>query len=279
MAGSLYGIGGDHINKTTMSVPEMRRMLGLGKTDSYWLVHQGFFKTILVNGKMRVVIESFEYWYARQFKHRKVTGEEPGSKLREETFSAREIADMLGISKQQANILVRQAQLPFTKVHNQFQIPKDAFVKWYASQSHYVRKQEKAAALDGNYLSLPQMGRKLGRDRRFANSIIRSRSGQRMLETVRVGSHWYVEAGSFKRWLNNQTKYRLVAVPKRLIQLRRPKNPAYYTVEEVCRFYGLRHSELYEKLASGDIPAIRTGKSWRIKRNEFDDLMTGRREE
>ena len=26
--------------KTTMSVPEMRRMLGLRKTDSYWLVHK-----------------------------------------------------------------------------------------------------------------------------------------------------------------------------------------------------------------------------------------------
>lgn len=279
MAGSLYGIGGDHINKTTMSVPEMRRMLGLGKTDSYWLVHQGFFKTILVNGKMRVVIESFEYWYARQFKHRKVTGEEPGSKLREETFSAREIADMLGISKQQANILVRQAQLPFTRVHNQFQIPKDAFDKWYASQSHYVRKQEKAAALDGNYLSLPQMGRKLGRDRRIARSIVRSKLGQQLLKTVRIGGNCYVEAGSFQRWLDSQTKYRLTPVRTRTIQLRKPKNPAYYTVEEVCRFYGFRHAELYEKLARGDIPALRIGTKWRIKRKEFDELLTGRSEE
>ena len=145
-----------------MSVPEMRRMLGLGKTDSYWLVHQGFFETILVNGKMRVVIDSFEEWYARQFKHRKVTGEEPGSKLREETLSAREIADLLGISKQQANVLVRKAHLPFIKVHCQFQVPKDAFDKWYASQNHFVKIKEKAAALNGNYLTIPQIGRKLG---------------------------------------------------------------------------------------------------------------------
>lgn len=279
MAGSLNGIEGEGINKTTMSVPEMRRMLGLGKTDSYWLVHQGFFETILVNGKMRVVIESFEYWYARQFKHRKVTGEEPGSKLREETYSAREIADMLGISKQQANVLVRKARLPFTKVHCQFQIPKDAFERWYSSQSHYVRTQEKATALDGNYLSLPQMGRKLGRDRRLAQSIVKSRFGQRILKTVRVGSHCYVEAGSFQRWLNGQTKYRLVPVRTHTVQLRKPKNPAYYTVEEVCRFYGLRHAEFYEKLARGDIPALRIGTKWRIKRKEFDELLTGRSEE
>ena len=279
MAGSLYGIEGDRIDKTTMSVPEMRRMLGLGKTDSYWLVHQGFFETILVNGKMRVVIDSFEEWYARQFKHRKVTGEEPGIKLREETLSAREIADLLGISKQQANVLVRKADLPFIKVHSQFQVPKDAFDKWYASQTHYVRKKEKAAALTGSYMTIPQMGRKLGVTRNNAHSIVKSRSGRRLLETVRVGDLSYVEAGSFNRWLDSQSKYRLASIEERVIQLRKPKNPAYYTVEEICRFYGLRHSELYEKLASGDIPAIRTGKTWRIKRHEFDEILTGRRKD
>ena len=84
-----------------MSVAEMKRLLGLGKTDSYWLCHQGFFETVLINGKMRVVIDSFEQWYAMQTKHRKVTGEEPGTRLREETLSAKEIADLLGICTQQ----------------------------------------------------------------------------------------------------------------------------------------------------------------------------------
>lgn len=36
----------DEKKRTTMSVPEMRRMLGLGKTDSYWLVHRQCFETI-----------------------------------------------------------------------------------------------------------------------------------------------------------------------------------------------------------------------------------------
>ena len=40
--------------KTTMSVPEMRRMLGLRKTDSYWLVHK----------------QCFEHWYANQVKYK-----------------------------------------------------------------------------------------------------------------------------------------------------------------------------------------------------------------
>lgn len=63
--------------KTTMSVPEMRRMLGLRKTDSYWLVHKQCFETVMVKGKMRIVIDSFERWYANQVKYKKVDGPPP----------------------------------------------------------------------------------------------------------------------------------------------------------------------------------------------------------
>ena len=40
--------------KTSMSVPEMGKMLGLGKVESYWLVKKNYFKTIQVAGRMRV---------------------------------------------------------------------------------------------------------------------------------------------------------------------------------------------------------------------------------
>lgn len=58
-------------NKKSMSVPEMRRMLGLGKTASYWLVKKGFFQTIIAGGKMRVMIDSFEAWYSSQTHYKK----------------------------------------------------------------------------------------------------------------------------------------------------------------------------------------------------------------
>ena len=51
--------------RTSMSVPEMGRMLGLGKTESYWLIKKNYFKTILVGNTMRVMIDSFEEWYAK----------------------------------------------------------------------------------------------------------------------------------------------------------------------------------------------------------------------
>lgn len=69
----LYGKAEPATAKTTMSVREMQHLLGLGKTDSYWLLHKNFFEVILINDKMRIVISSFEKWYANQVKYHMIT--------------------------------------------------------------------------------------------------------------------------------------------------------------------------------------------------------------
>lgn len=84
--------------RKTMTVPQMRKMLGLKKTESYWLVHRNFFKTDIVNGHMMIDVESFEKWYANQVKHRKVDSPEPGAELTSMSYSFSEVAKMLGVS-------------------------------------------------------------------------------------------------------------------------------------------------------------------------------------
>ena len=64
------------MKKKSMSVMEMGRMLGLKKTNSYWLVKKGFFETIMVAGKMRVLVDSFESWYKNQTHYKKVPNAE-----------------------------------------------------------------------------------------------------------------------------------------------------------------------------------------------------------
>lgn len=81
-----------------MTVHERGDLLGLQKTDRYWLVKKGFFKIKTILGKMWVDIESFEKWYANQVKYKKVTGEEPGLELKEWSYSPQELADLLRIS-------------------------------------------------------------------------------------------------------------------------------------------------------------------------------------
>lgn len=85
------------MNKTSMSVREMGNMLGLCKTESYWLVKKKVFEVREVAGTMRVMIESFEDWYAGQLHYKKLNGELPGSKLAESTLSIAEVAKRMNL--------------------------------------------------------------------------------------------------------------------------------------------------------------------------------------
>lgn len=62
-----------------MSVMDMGRLLGLKKTDSYYVANKGWFEIILVGGKKRVRIDSFEEWYQSQTHYKKQTEERNGS--------------------------------------------------------------------------------------------------------------------------------------------------------------------------------------------------------
>ena len=46
--------------RTSMSVMEMGKLLGLGKTESYYLVRKNYFKVITVGTTMRVMIPSLK---------------------------------------------------------------------------------------------------------------------------------------------------------------------------------------------------------------------------
>lgn len=48
---------------TTMTVQAMGRLLGLKKTESYYLLHKHHFETVTINHQLRVVRASFEQWY------------------------------------------------------------------------------------------------------------------------------------------------------------------------------------------------------------------------
>lgn len=83
--------------KKWMTVPEMGNLLGLKKTDRYWLLHKDLFLHEEYYGKIRINIDSFEKWYANQIKYHKVTGEEPGLELKNKTYSVKDISKLLGI--------------------------------------------------------------------------------------------------------------------------------------------------------------------------------------
>ena len=138
------------MKKKSMSVREMRRLLGLGKTESYWLVKKNYFDTVIIGGKMRVMVESFENWYANQLHYKKIIGEAPGKNWTSITMSIQETARLLGIAEGTLYDLMKKKPFKTVKVGMYTRIYINSFEDWYNSQSHYkkvIKNEEVAACL------------------------------------------------------------------------------------------------------------------------------------
>ena len=132
--------------RTWMTVPEMGKLLGLKKTDRYWLVHKNVFESKEIAGKIRINIASFEKWYANQIKYHKVTGEEPGKELKSWSYSVKEVADLLGVDEYLVYDLLKKNQMEAVIVDYWKRIPKESFQNWYKSQSRYRTKEASSVA-------------------------------------------------------------------------------------------------------------------------------------
>ena len=123
--------------KKYMSVKEMGDLLGIKKTDRYWLLKKGYFKVVTIAGKMWVDTASFEDWYAHQVKYRKITGERSENEIRELSYSPKEAAALLGVSEWLIYELIKSRHLKTIKVDGWTRILKDDFYAWYAKQDRY----------------------------------------------------------------------------------------------------------------------------------------------
>ena len=173
--------------RTSMSVPEMGRMLGLGKTESYWLIKKNYFKTILVGNTMRVMIDSFEEWYANQFKYQKVDGTPPGEELKKTTYSMEELGQRLGLKEATAYELVAKGHFDVVDVLGKRRVTKESFERWYASQTDYrtVEDQELDADIMASTYGLPEMARMLGVHRQTIYYIVANED----FELIKVGRY------------------------------------------------------------------------------------------
>ena len=198
-------------SRKVISVKEMGDLLGLKKTERYWLVHKNVFETKIIVGKMWVDIASFESWYANQLKYKKVTGEEPGEKIREWTYSIKDISQMLGIVEAGVYDLIKRESIETVVIDDRMRIPKKVFRKWYAGQRHYRTKEDRQA--DANIeeatLSFPQVAALLGVPRDKVYSILRNNRYQHYFEIIVVADRRRVTKESFAAFLAGQDQYKL----------------------------------------------------------------------
>ena len=163
--------------RTWMTVPEMGKLLGLKKTDRYWLVHKNVFESKEIAGKIRINIASFEKCYANQIKYHKVTGEKPAKELKSWSYSVKEVADLLGVDEYLVYDLLKKNQMEAVIVDYWKRIPKESFQNWYKSQSRYRTKEdrEKDALLEDATITMPEMAQLLGTTRSSVYTILDSR--------------------------------------------------------------------------------------------------------
>lgn len=148
--------------RTWMTAPEMGKLLGLKKTDRYWLVHKNVFESKEIAGKIRINIASFEKWYANQIKYHKVTGEEPGKELKSWSYSVKEVADLLDVEDYLVYELLKKNQMEAVIVDYWKRIPKESFQNRYESQSRYRTKEERDEYMDYNLVMASTFGLPLG---------------------------------------------------------------------------------------------------------------------
>ena len=130
-------------NKKSISVIEMGKMLGLKKVASYWLLKKNYFSTVQIAGKTRILLDSFEDWYAGQFHYKKVNGNPPGSKWRESTMSIAEVANLLGIPRSSAYDLIKRTGIETRIIDQQIRVFNDSFECWFCNQDSYKKHSKR----------------------------------------------------------------------------------------------------------------------------------------
>lgn len=274
--------------RKTMSVREMGRMLGLGKTESYWLVHRNHFETTLVQGMMRVNIASFEHWYANQIKYKKVDGPPPGEELRAYSYSVAEMAEVLDVSCDIAYSLLKRCHIETFKVDTWMRIRKDVFEVWYNSQSKYRNKadRERDAELEKASMTFPQMARLLGITRDEVYEIIGKKRNRDVFRIIVVADRKRITLDSFEAWYRSQDQYHKVIRDTSGLQddLNKQNDEertalmnserSSYTPREAAMLMGVAQREVYRMIESELLDSFTIGKKIRIRRSALEWWLT-----
>ena len=267
------------INKPrkTMSVPEMRQLLGLKKTESYWLVHRGVFETKMIDGHMRVDLASFEKWYANQVKHKKVNGEAPGAELKKKSYSFQEAANILSIHDSILYEIWKEEGLPTITVDFVRRIPADVFERWYESQSKYqkVEKVQTEDELRVDFLSIQEVADLLGISKEQMSGLTRRRAYRDYFEIKTVNNQRWISKKSLQYFLNAQNEYQITSNE----QVRRqdvgtvrevlPETKEYLSRKEAAVLAGVTLSTITKWTQMEHFPCVGAGTVLRIPREAF----------
>jgi len=189
-----------------MTVRQMGDMLGLKKTERYYLVHKGFFKTEEIQGQILIDIDSFEQWYRNQLTYHKISGEVPGSEISKNSYSVSEVAEILQMTESTVYIILKDTKMQTVEIDRRTRIPKDVFDKWYRDQI-YCRDMKntqnpvRTALLRESapkYITIKDASEIAG----ISRQAVIKHLDKGHIEHVRIGRDIRISRESFVEWLN-----------------------------------------------------------------------------
>jgi hypothetical protein len=195
--------------RTTMSVPAMRKKLGIGKVTAYSLVHKGLFETTIVNKQMRVYVDSFEEWYNHQLKYRKVDGPPPLVEEVTETMTLEEMREELGIPRSTAyQIVAERDEIKHSLIDGAIRVERKDYERWYGHQFRFrkVMGEPPGQAYPAS-MSPHEMCDLLGIRLRNAGYCLTKRG---LFDTFMVDGQLRIDSVSFEKWYKGQTHYKKV---------------------------------------------------------------------
>ena len=253
---------------TTMTVRAMGALLGLKKTESYYLVNKKVFDTVMVAGQRRVVKASFEEWYARQDRYRKVDGEPPGAKLHSNMYSVSDLQKMLNLSQDSVLEMIHREKFLTMTFEGKFWIPKVIFDDWYTSQSRYRKPEdrERDRAAEESSMTIPEMGRLLGLTPRQAWQLYYKHQDE--LKLIRIADRPRVTNASFLYWISGQEEHKIdseATLPQT------ESEDELLTALEAAEKLGVNVQRIYRALRNSKAAGKNVGRTWYFK---YMDILT-----
>lgn len=269
-------------------------MLGIGKTESYWLLQNKGLRTFLFQGCMRIKKEDFWDWYDRQTKHRLIGGPPPGRALQEMSYSVRELTELLSVSRDTIYALLKKNVFDTFQADGHTRVTKDSFERWYANQSRFRKAEDRAKEADALRISysMPEIARLLGIHRNTVYGIIDQRKDA--FELLMVAGQKRITVSSFEAWYQSQSRYRKVLKTQEneIAEIAEEILPppvreetdvtsdstapkSVYRVEDLQKALGISPKAVYRLVQAGKIHAVRAGKEYLIGSAEFEKATKG----
>lgn len=261
--------------KDSMPVSEFRRLLGLGKTESYWLLKKGQIETIMVYGKMRVCLDSFNEWYESQTHYSRKDGIPPGKKIKQNSYSVQEVAEMLNVNKSSVYERISSHDFETFQYEHITRITKESFEKWYRNQDKLRLPEDRRRddTLRGKSHSQPQIARMLGIGRNEVYALVKRQN----FKCITVAGEKRVLKSDFQKWFDSQDTYpkakpETISDTEQKPQIQLEDKPLY-TAQELVAGLGIEKNSLYRMIQSGMIDAIKLRSGYLILQEDIPTIM------